>query len=674
MRNDAAHRIPEWTAPRRIDPSVRRVDTSALDDLTIIASELCRVPIALVTRVAGDAVWCVAQYGLRVETPGPALPFDRAACASTLPLVVEDLRADPRFARAAQVTGAPNLRFYAGIPLVTAQGDILGTLAVADDVPRTLSDGQWWGLAALARHVVAHLEAQHVADTLRVREESLRQHSAALTAAAFPIIITDRLGMIQWVNPAFTTVTGYEPHAAIGQNPRTLLKSGVHDAAVYDEMFSTLLAGRVWRGELVDRRKDGTTYPAEMTIAPVLDGAGDVTHFVSVARDISAEKQMLTQLLQSEKMEGVGRLAGGIAHDFNNLLTIIVGASDDLRRGLDVNDARQHEVREIRDAAERGAGFIKQLLTYSRQSVGAREPVSANALVEDVHALCSRLLGGHVCCTTELAADAGAVQADAVELQRVLVNLVVNARDAMPGGGTVTMRTRAVVLNEGEVPSLAAGAYVQIGVHDTGTGMDDATKARVFEPFFTTKPVGQGTGFGLFTAERVVRQHAGAITIASTPGAGSCFTVFLPRLADSTRRAVPSVEITDPRPTGGETVLLVEDDPSIRSLATRSLTRAGYVVLAAGDGRAALQQLAAHTGTVHCVFTDLVMPGMNGRELVEQLRTIAPHIPVLVTSGFADEAVIPEGLGNDAFLPNPYATANLLRRVRTLLDAATRGA
>jgi two-component system cell cycle sensor histidine kinase/response regulator CckA len=509
----------------------------------------------------------------------------------------------------------------------------------------------------------------------RQADAELRLQSAALNAASNAIVITDREGTVVWVNPAFTTLTGYQPEEAIGRNPR-LLKSGVHDQSLYTDLWETLLAGRVWSGELTNRRKDGSRYVEEQTITPVKDGSGDITHFIAIKRDLTKQHQLEAQFLQAQKMESVGRLAGGVAHDFNNLLTIINATAELVSRQLRDGDPLRADVQEIRSAGERAAVLTRQLLAFSRKQVVNAVVLDLHDVVVSLKGLLARLIGEDIDLVVRSSPGTCHVKADRGHIEQVLMNLAVNARDAMPTGGKLTVEIRRVDTVEcdaGADPPAAPGPFVMLAVGDTGLGMDDAIRARIFEPFFTTKAPGEGTGLGLATVYGIVTQSGGRIAVQSAPGTGTTFRVYLPCLAAPAMASQPAV--TRPVSRGAGTILLVEDEEGLRHLATRILRGAGYAVLPAATGEVALPMIQAHDGPVHLLLTDLVLPGMSGRELADRALEARPELEVLFMSGYTDDAVLRRGLASDdlQFIAKPYTIDDLTRKVRDVLQAAGPG-
>ena len=506
-------------------------------------------------------------------------------------------------------------------------------------------------------------------------EQALRLQSAALSAAANAIVITDLEGRIEWANPAFTAVTGYTLAEALGRNPRDLIRSGTHDAEFYRALWQTLLAGKVWHGEITNRRKDGTLYPEEMTITPVRGASGRIGHFIAIKRDLSEKKRLEAQFLQAQKMEVVGRLAGGVAHDFNNLLTVINATAGLAARSLDAGHPLEEELQVILGAGERAATITRQLLAFSRTAGRAREPIDLRALLGDLRQMLQRLLGEDIVIHLTGDPDLGAVLGDSGEMTQVILNLAVNARDAMPAGGSLTFETRNLPPGEARLAAgndADAAPGILLAVRDTGHGMTEEIQRRIFEPFFTTKEPHKGTGLGLATVYGIVAQSGGTVEVESSPGNGATFRIHLPRVPDST----PAGHQVNDQETveGRETILLVEDDAALRSLATRILQRAGYHVLAAADAPQARRIFAAHSEPVDLLLTDVVLPGMSGPDLADLLTGRAPGLKVLYTSGYNDNLVLRDKVldGGTDFLGKPWSVGSLTRKVREVLDGGGR--
>jgi PAS domain S-box-containing protein len=502
-------------------------------------------------------------------------------------------------------------------------------------------------------------------------EAALELRSAALEATPSAIAITGRQGAIEWVNPSFVALNGYSQDEVIGRNPAELLESSAQGIPVRD-LWGTVLSGAGWRGEVQNRRKDGSNYLAEATITPVRDASGVVTRLVWVARDITERKRLEAQFLQAQKMEAVGQLAGGIAHDFNNLLNVIMGTAALASEQLRPDDPVRNDLREITQASERAAVLTRQLLAFSRKQTIQPKVLDLGATVLAFEGMLRRLIGEDVDLRVDATAGAGGIVADPAQVEQVILNLAVNAKDAMPNGGALTIAVAPVSVGQARadtLPALEAGPYVSLTVTDTGTGMDEATRARIFEPFFTTKEVGRGTGLGLATVYGIVQQSGGSILVESEPGQGTAFTIWFPAAGESTPAASGAPAAAPAR--GAETILVVEDYAGLRALARRMLERAGYTVLAAANGNEALELLASHSGAVDLILTDVVMPGMDGSELAERLRETNPGLKVIFTSGYTDDSLLRHGIDASAghLLVKPYSNEDLTRAVRTVLDS-----
>ena len=395
--------------------------------------------------------------------------------------------------------------------------------------------------------------------------------------------------------------------------------------------------------------------------------------------NITERRRLEDQLRQSQRLEAIGALAGGVAHDFNNLLSVILGHSELLLREVGPGAPAQGRVEEIHRAGTRAALLTRQLLAFSRKQVLVAEVLDPAAVVTDLASMLRRLIGEDIVLRTDVRPGTGAIKADRGQIEQVIVNLVVNARDAMPGGGTITVGVANAELDEDGpaiVPPLPAGRYVLITVSDTGGGMAPATQARIFDPFFTTKEKGKGTGLGLATVYGIVKQSGGHVGVHSEPGKGATFSVYLPRPEDAPpAQAAPEASASS-APEGTETILLVEDETMLRELACEVLEDAGYEVLKAESGEAALRLASAHTGAIHLLLTDVVMPGMNGRVLAERFTAVRPETRILFTSGYTDDVVLQRGVLTEqaAFIQKPYTTEALARKVREVLDSGARRA
>jgi two-component system cell cycle sensor histidine kinase/response regulator CckA len=495
--------------------------------------------------------------------------------------------------------------------------------------------------------------------------------TSAIEQAAESVVITDAAGMITYVNPAFEKLTGYSRAEALGENPR-LLKSGRHGAAFYEEMWATLTRGETWSGHIVNRRKDGTFFEEDAVISPIRDGAGTTVSYVAVKKDVTHERDIEDRLRQAERVESLGHFAGGIAHDFNNLLMAILGSTELLQQRLSVDDASQVQLGTIKRTAERAAELTRGMLAFARRQVLDPVDLDLGELVGGMLPMLRRLIPEDISVDHIPGHELGTVRADRGQMEQILLNLCLNARDAMPHGGTITIETENVLINGPYVlthPWAKQGRYVLLSVTDAGTGMDPETLSHVFEPFFTTKEQGKGTGLGLATVYGIVKQHHGMIHAYSEPGRGTTFKVYLPVVE---RRALAvDTKINGPVLGGDETILVVEDEAEVRQVLVEVLSSFGYRVLEATDGSEALEVIRREAETLKLVLTDVVMPRMGGKDLCQAAQQIAPHVLFLFSSGYT-ENVVHDGFIKKTsvqFIAKPYGIDTLARKVREVLDS-----
>ena len=513
-------------------------------------------------------------------------------------------------------------------------------------------------------------QIQDVTERKRTEAE-LRKLAIVAEQAAEMIVLTDANGTIEYVNPAFEQVTGYTREEAIGQNPR-ILKSGKHHEDFYRGLWETITAGGTWRGRFTNKKKDGTLYEERAVISPIHgDEAGAIVGFVAVNEDITEESRLEAQLRQSQKMEAIGRLAGGVAHDFNNVLQAIVGYAYAIRQDLSPDDGHYEDLSEILGAADRAAGLTRQLLAFSRRQVLQKRDLDLNELLGNLMKMLGRVLGEDIQLDLVQGHRLGTVHADPGQMEQVLMNLCVNARDAMPQGGRIAIETENVVINGEYVklhPWARQGRYMLLSVADTGEGIPQDVQEHIFEPFFTTKGEGEGTGLGLATIYGIVKQHDGYIHVYSEVGSGTTFKVYLPvveRRAVHTGTKIERVVIG-----GSETILLAEDDEKVRRMTTRLLEGAGYKVVAVSDGDEAVSVFGKEQERIDLVVSDVIMPGLGGRALYEKLKAIKADTPVLFCSGYSSGKFDSEFFEteNIQLLQKPYGPDDLLRWVRKLLD------
>ncbi len=524
--------------------------------------------------------------------------------------------------------------------------------------------GAFLGLVSLAQDVTAR----------RVSEEQLRLQDRAIRAVTQGILISDPNqtdNPIVYASPGFERITGYHAAEVIGRNCRYLQGKDT-DPATVARLRTAIGAGEACTAELMNYRKDGSPFWNELSVSPVRDETGGLTHFVGVQTDVTARRNLEEQFRQSQKMEAVGRLAGGVAHDFNNLLTVINGYGELVLGGLPASDPNRDLIREMVAAGERAAGLTRQLLAFSRKSIIEPKMVELKALVTDVERLLRRVIGEDVQLAVVADPETGAVRVDPGQIEQVLMNLVVNARDAMPTGGKLTIEVRKAELDETytrDHPDAKPGPHVLLAVTDTGCGMDAATVSRIFEPFFSTKGE-HGTGLGLATVHGIVKQSGGHITVYSELERGTTFKIYLPR-AENPPPARGSRLVRPPLAKGGETILLVEDEDGVRALARHILRNCGYTVVEAQEGAEALRLAGEHRGRFDLLVTDVVMPRMGGREVAQRVSELHPGAKVLFLSGYTDDAVVRHGIleADVSFLQKPFTPASLAAKVREVLDA-----
>ncbi|HUR94573.1 MAG TPA: PAS domain S-box protein [Gemmatimonadales bacterium] len=509
-------------------------------------------------------------------------------------------------------------------------------------------------------------------------EQALQESEARyrdLFDNASDLVCTTRLdGTFLYANPAWSDAMGYTDEALAARKFVDLVHPDSRER-YYDVVARAEAGEHVGHVDLVLVTAAGVPLTLEGNLS-CTSSDGSPSRLRGIYRDVTERKRVEDQLRRAERMQAAGRLAGGVAHEVNNMMTGVIGFSEFLLRGLEVDDPRRGEVREIIKAGTRAADVTRQLLAFTRQQFLRPEVLPINAVVRDLEMMLRRSLGEDHRFELALAPDAGEIRADRGQLEQVLVNLMLNARDAMSSAGRVTVSTRVTELDEHyaqqhDEAAIPFGQYVQLAVSDTGAGMDREVQARIFEPFFTTKPVGQGTGLGLSTVYGIVKQSGGFIWVYSEPGLGTTFKIYLPRVGGGV--ALPeSGERPSMAEGGSETILVVEDEEMVRGLATRGLREHGYTVLEALHGADAIRQLQSRPSGVDLVITDVVMPEMGGRELGRRLRAMRPSLPVLFMSGYTGEDVIQRGLMDpDApFQQKPFAPDGLARKVREMLDEA----
>ena len=567
-----------------------------------------------------------------------------------------------------EVIGAPSIDWL-GVPLKTTRGKTIGALVVQTYVEEVrYGEPELHILEFVSTQVAMAIERKQAEEALRRSEEQFR---TLVESARDVIFALSPDGLFTALNSAFETITGWTREEWLGKPFTGLLHAD--DVKAANELFSRVLRLEPRpSAQLRFRHRDGSYLVGDVH-ANLHRQDVRVLGLLGIVRDVTDRVRLEDELRQAQKMEAVGRLAGGVAHDFNNLLTAIGGYSDLLLSDLAPGDPRRSDVEEIKKAAERAAALTRQLLAFSRRQVLQPRVLDLNVVVVGAEKLLRRLIGEDVRLATRLEPSLGAVRADAGQLEQVVMNLAVNARDAMRGGGTLTLETRSVDITKArrteEQAPMPPGPYIELRVSDTGVGIDAETKRHLFEPFFTTREKGKGTGLGLATVYGIVKQSGGFIWVDSEPGRGTTFTIHLPRVdervdADEAGRPVRS-EVS-----GTETVLLVEDEVAVRTVVRESLRVHGFKVLEAQDGEVALRVAADATAPIDLLLTDVVMPGLSGRALADRLTAERPGLRVLYMSGYTDDALGPHGVLEPGlhYLQKPFAPDVLARKVREVLD------
>ena len=665
---DGVVRLLDWTAVA--DPAHGLV---ALMGSDVTEQEAARASSDLLTRLAQQVPGVIYQYRLHPDGRS-CFPFASDAMEEIYEVTPAEVRDDatPVFARlhpddfdgivASIRRSAETLEpwRYDYRVVLPRQGVRWRT---GHARPERLPDGSilWHGF-------ITDSTAQQLA------EQELRQKDAALASALTPIAMGDLTGRVTFCNQAFLTCWGFtEAGQVVGHHAAGFFAH----ADEVGRVMQVLLRDRTWAGELEACRADGTTFLVQVSASCFTDRTGQPAGLLASFLDVTEARRLQQQFLQSQKMESVGRLAGGVAHDFNNLLTIMKGHLTLAAHELPPDSPVREDLTEIATAVDSAAALTHQLLAFSRKQVIHPRILSLGDVVGRVRGMLQRLLGEDIELRTLVAPDAGEVRFDPTQADQILINLAVNARDAMSNGGTLTIEVANVELDADYVqahPGSAAGEYVVLAVSDTGHGLAPEAKAHLFEPFFTTKAVGSGTGLGLAMVHGAVSQNGGRIEVYSEPGHGTTFRIFLPRVRDA-RPEEFTTPVTPDLAGRGEVVALVEDDGRVRDLAARLLERQGYVVHAFADGGSAIAGIGALKGEVDLLITDVIMPGMNGRRLAEELLRRQPGLRVLFTSGYTANVILQHGVLEEGveFLAKPYSAQALAQRVRGLLDTPPAG-
>ena len=491
------------------------------------------------------------------------------------------------------------------------------------------------------------------------------------------VIITDTDGTMLYVNASFTKTTGYSKQEAIGQNPR-ILKSGKQETAFYEELWKTISQGKKWQGLFINKRKDGSLYYEKAVIFPIKDEQNRIVNYVGLLRDISYEKRLEEEIQQMQKLEAIGTLAGGVAHDFNNLLTVINGHAELALMRIPTDNKAHRDIISILSAGKRAQKLTNQLLAFSRKQIHELKIVNLNEVISDLEKMMRQLIKEDIDMKMKLEPDLPYVKADAGQIEQVLINLIINARDAI-NEKSPKEKLRRILLSTSLIkvdkkfmkthPGSMSGHFVVIKVSDSGIGMDDETLNRIFDPFFTTKEVGKGTGLGLSTVYGIVKQNKCWIDVESKKGQGTIFKIYWPVTSEKPENPVSEKNVLQ-IPSGQAKIILVEDNREVRNFAASALEELGYEVLTAQHGKEALDMMLKNSFTVDLMVTDLVMPGMNGQELAAVITRANPKIHVIYVSGYTYQHLMREGSLQEGlnFIQKPYSIRDLALMIKNLLN------
>lgn len=503
-------------------------------------------------------------------------------------------------------------------------------------------------------------------------EEERRRLAAAIEQASDTVLITDHTGNVQYVNSAFESLTGYSRQEVIGENPR-ILKSGEHDKSFYEKMWATLMRGEIWKGHLVNMKKDGSLFEEEATISPIQDKNGEITNFVAVKRDVSKEVLLEKQLRQAMKMEAIGTLAGGVAHDFNNILAAILGYGEMAKAQLPANGQVRSDIEQVIKAGNRAKELVKQILTFSRQGEEDFSPVKIQVIIKEALKLLRSSLPATIQIQENIDSDCLPVLADPTQIHQVLLNLCTNAKHAMDeNGGVLTVSLSELEINDSGsmvgCPQLTSGFYLDLEIRDTGDGMDVLTKSKIFDPFFTTKEIGKGTGLGLAVVHGIIQQHQGEITVESTLGKGTVFHVYLPLLTEDLQQEEFVTERKSLQ--GSERILIVDDEPEVAGMLQRMLDGFGYTVTAFTSSLEALEAFNATPDSFDLLVTDMTMPDMTGSVLAKKMRALVPGLLIIMCTGFSEimDEEKAKAQGIQEFILKPVLKIQLATAVREVLD------
>jgi two-component system cell cycle sensor histidine kinase/response regulator CckA len=616
-----------------------------------------------------DAVVTISATGVVTGWSAPAETMFGWSRTEVLGRTLSELVIPPRY-RNAHARGLAHFHATGEGPILQQRIEINALHRDGHEFPVEVSVTPFrlagtWEFSAFVRDLTTR---KHTEAALRESETS---YATLVEHAPVGIYRSTPGGRFLSVNPALVHILGFDTADQVLQ--LNMARDVYADPAERQRLLARDFADREYDDvEATWKRRDGRPLMVQLTTRAVRNAAHEIEHYDTFVRDVTEQRQLEAQLALSQKLEGIGRLAGGVAHDFNNMLTVIQSYCDLILEDLDPAAPLREDIGQIRQAATASSNLTRQLLAFSRKQVLEPKVINLNTIVANTEKLLTRAIGEDIHLVTRLAPDLGLVKVDPGQIEQVIMNLAVNARDAMPAGGRLTIETANAEIDEDYLRGHGValpGRYVMLAVSDTGIGMDARTQARIFEPFFTTKEPGKGTGLGLATVYGIVKQSGGFVWVYSEPGYGTSFKTYLPLAEAAVEEAVVATP-TLRAPRGTETVLVAEDMPTVRSVTRNMLERQGYTVLEAPDGEAALRLAAEYPGAIDLLLTDVVMPRSGGRQLADRLVQVRPDVRVLYMSGYADDAIVHHGIleAGIAYLQKPFTLETLARKVRDTLD------
>ncbi|MDX8406534.1 MAG: ABC transporter substrate-binding protein [Mariprofundus sp.] len=606
-------------------------------------------------------VYNAAIEGLEI---GPMVGSCGSAAFDKKRMIVEDIEHDPRWAGYTELALPLNLRACWSEPVFSATGEVLGTFAMYYDHPCAPGEDEIRDISSAARLAGIAMERELNLATLKKLSRAIEQSGEVVT-------ITNRDGVIEYINPAFTTVTGYSQQEAIGKIPR-LLRSQ-RDQLIVSQIRAAMEQGESWHGRISEKKKDGSFYPAMLTISPIRDEGGKLSHYISVHEDLSQLQQLEDQFHQAQKMESIGTLVGGIAHDFNNILAAMQGNLYLAGQMLAQHSPIADKLNNVEQLGSRAADMIQQLLTFARKGIVSMQTVQLNDFIQEAYSLAGRTIPEDIESRCEICAEPLFVKADATQLQQILLNLLNNARSAVQGCASPCIDCRLDLYMADDAfkdahPELKGDSFAHICVRDNGCGIPEAIREKIFEPFFTTKAVGEGTGLGLSMVYGAVQTHAGAIGVESEISVGTAFHLYLPLTTDmkSVTQGHDEGVITG----HGESILLVDDDTNMREVTREVLESLNYRVTIAENGQQALALVSKRLHYFDVIITDIVMPMMNGDKMAHEIRQLNDSIPIIFCSGYDREQHFntAEALPASLFLHKPFAIKKLSQSLHALLS------